>query len=79
LISKLEKRIQSYFSEIAKRFLNTSWEISNIRNEMTKITALMLLSKYWNPEDILNAGGESASLSQLIVTLKTAYCIPCRT
>jgi len=45
------KRIQLCLTEIAKRFIDTAWEMSTIKNELTKIYAILLIAKYWQPSD----------------------------
>ncbi len=60
------KRVQFILTEIAKRFTNTMWEICSIKNELTKIYSILLVSKYWQPDDIRE--GQSLSLSQMIVS-----------
>lgn len=57
------KRTQLCLAEIAKRFVDTVWEMSTIRNELTKIYAVLLISKYWQP-----AESQFSSIAQLLVT-----------
>lgn len=61
------KRIQFFLTEIAKRFTNTMWELSAIKNELTKIYSILLVSKYWEPDDIQDEC--SQSLIQMIVRI----------
>jgi len=62
------KHVRAYITEIAKRFLNTVWELSSIKNELTKIYSILLVSKYWVPDD-LDSGNDqkSSSILQLFV------------
>eukprot|EP00826_Nyctotherus_ovalis_P045666 TRINITY_DN5076_c0_g2_i8.p2 TRINITY_DN5076_c0_g2~~TRINITY_DN5076_c0_g2_i8.p2 ORF type:complete len:256 (+),score=46.85 TRINITY_DN5076_c0_g2_i8:1299-2066(+) len=56
------KRTQLCLTEIAKRFIDTVWEMSTVKNELTKIYAILLISKYWQPNE-----AQSSSVAQLLV------------
>ncbi len=66
------KRVQNCITEIAKRFTNTIWELSSIKNELTKVYSILLVSRYWQPNDARD--GSSESLLQLIVSIRETQC-----
>ena len=59
------KRILFFLTEIAKKFTNTLWEMSTIKGDLVKVYSILLISKYWEPDDICNEF--SQSLAKIIV------------